>query len=239
MPDTRTHRGPHPEDAALFAPELWPKLREASHDLWWLLDRGYSAKSSLALVGNRFALTQRQRLALARCSCRATERDRRRSHVVADVALRGEALWIDGYNLLITIEVALGGGVILIGRDGACRDLASQHGTYRTVEETTAALTLIGEHLAVAGVTSAHWLLDRPVSNSGRLKQILLTQAAERNWNWSIDLEFSPDAVLSRCDAIVVSSDSAVLDRCARWTNLARTLIATAVPTAHVLELEN
>ena len=27
MPDQRKHRGPHPEDARLFAAELWPTFR--------------------------------------------------------------------------------------------------------------------------------------------------------------------------------------------------------------------
>ena len=30
MPDRREHRGPHPEDARLFAPEAWPLLNDAA-----------------------------------------------------------------------------------------------------------------------------------------------------------------------------------------------------------------
>jgi Protein of unknown function (DUF434) len=54
MPDTRTHRGPHPEDSRLFAPEAWPVLRQATEDLCWLLSRGYAASSALKLVGDRY-----------------------------------------------------------------------------------------------------------------------------------------------------------------------------------------
>src|SRR6266404_1471952 len=45
-------------------------------------------------------------------------------------------LLIDGFNLILTLESALGGGVMLVGRDGCYRDMASVHGTYRRVEET-------------------------------------------------------------------------------------------------------
>lgn len=237
MPDTRTHRGAHPEDAALFAPDQIPALRRAAADLDWLLDRGYAVRSSLALVGDRHGLTQRQRLAIARCACCVTDRDRRAQHQLDLAALQGEELWIDGYNLLITIEAALGGGVILVGRDGGCRDLASLHGTYRTVTETTPAIELIGAMLAGYGVKSCRWFLDRPVSNSGRLKEILLTTAEARGWSWDVQLEFSPDAVLVQTDAIVTSADSVVLDRCSRWVNVARDIITRRIPTAHVVNL--
>jgi hypothetical protein len=237
MPDTRTHRGPHPEDAGLFAPARWPALRRAAAEVCWLLDRGYALRSSLALVGDRHNLTQRQRLAIARSACAAQERDRRASHEVSLGDTRGSELWIDGYNLLISVEAALGGGVILLGRDGCIRDLASLHGTYRSVEETGPAIELVGEALAECAVGRCRWLLDRPVSNSGRLKKFLLITAATRGWDWNVDLEFSPDALLSRTAAVVVSSDSAVLDRCERWVNLAAWLLARRVPRAFIVDL--
>jgi hypothetical protein len=237
MPDTRSHRGAHPEDAKLFAPGQWPVLRTATSELCWLLDHGYAMVSSLALVGNRHALTDRQRLALARCASSDPQVQRRRTHEVAPGALTGRELWIDGYNLLISVEAALGGGVILQGRDGCCRDLASMHGTYRAVSETEPALQLIGEALAAWHVSECHWFLDRPVSNSGRLKTLMLELAAANGWPWQVQLEFNPDKVLSESPAIVVSSDSVVLDRCAKWFNGAREIIATRVPTAFIVAL--
>ena len=69
MPDRRAHRGPHPEDARLFAAEVHPALRRATGDLCWLLSRGYARESSLKLVGDRYGLLARQRIAVARCAC--------------------------------------------------------------------------------------------------------------------------------------------------------------------------
>ena len=66
MPDTRRHRGPHPQDAELFASETHPTLREAVNHLSWLLTRGYAERSSLKLVGDRFGLQERQRRAVMR-----------------------------------------------------------------------------------------------------------------------------------------------------------------------------
>jgi hypothetical protein len=237
MPDTRLHRGAHPEDATLFARENWPLLRRAASELWWLLDHGYAARSSLELVGNRHALTQRQRLALARAACSQAQRDERRAREMPVGALAGQELWIDGYNLLISLESALSGGIVLGARDGCYRDLASLHGTYRSVNETEPALRLIGDALASWRVARCHWLLDRPVSNSGRLQSMFLEMAVRAGWAWTVALEFSPDRVLAASDRIVVTSDSAVLDRCSQWVNLARALIASRVPTAWVFDL--
>lgn len=237
MPDERKHRGAHPEDGALFAPPHWPALRAASADLWWLLDRGYALRSALALTGDRHGLTQRQRLAVARCACSREQLERRAAHRVEPAALPGRELWIDGYNLLITIESALAGGVILLGRDGCHRDMASLHGTYREVAETRRAAELIGAAIEGWRVARCRWLLDRPVGNSGRLRGVLLEVARQAGWAWDVQLEFSPDKVLGETVAIVASSDSVVLDRCAQWCNVAREIIAVSVPSAPVIDL--
>ena len=77
MPDARAHRGPDPRDRDAFAPAAWPRLREAVADLSWLLTRGYAEASSLKLVGDRLALTERQRMAVRRCACADAARARR------------------------------------------------------------------------------------------------------------------------------------------------------------------
>ena len=69
MPDKRSHRGPHPDDAKLFAPEKIAHLRNAVEDFSLLLTKGYADKGALKLVGDKFSLTQRQRLAVMRSAC--------------------------------------------------------------------------------------------------------------------------------------------------------------------------
>jgi len=237
MPDTRTHRGPHPEDTRLFAPAAWPALRAATADLCWLLSRGYAAPSALKLVGDRHQLAARQRQALERCACPDAARQHRMARRLDSAALAGQELWLDGYNVLTSVEVALGGGVLLGAADGTYRDIASMHGTYRKVAETLPALELLGETTARTGARRWRWYLDRPVSNSGRLKRIMEGLAAARGWPWQIELVPSPDAVLGASAEIIATADSAVLDRCQRWFNLARDVIERKVPAAYVVRL--
>ena len=237
MPDKRTHRGPHPEDARLFAPEAIGDLRSAMTDYALLLTKGYAQKSSLKLVGDKFALTQRQRLALMRSTCSDQQLTSRIEHRVALEDVAGRRIALDGYNVLITIEAAISGGVIFKGRDGCCRDLASIHGTYRKVTETIPAVELIGRFLKEANVAGALWLLDKPVSNSGRLKTLIGELARKNDWPWEIDLVLSPDAVLTKGEMIAATSDSAVLDACKNWLNLATEIIIKKLTSATVIDL--
>lgn len=225
MPDTRTHRGPHPEDEDSFSAAALPGLRNATDDLCWLLSRGYAPASAVKLVGDRYALVNRQRIAVSRAACSDEARGIRTAHQLASGELRGEELWIDGYNALTTVEAALSGGVILHARDGCFRDMASMHGSYRKVAETVPAIELIGKSLAQFGVARCRWFLDRPVSNSGRLKTSLAEVADKGGWNWEIELVQNPDNVLAETDYVVASADSVILDRCRRWFNLARFVV--------------
>jgi hypothetical protein len=224
-------------DAKLFAAEKIPVLRRAVADYSLLLTKGYAEKSTLKLVGDRFALTERQRLAVMRCSCSDEQLAGRKSRQLDIGAVAGQGIAIDGYNILITIEAAMSGGMIFVGRDGCCRDLASIHGTYRKVTETIPAVELIGGFLQQIGAGQTLWLLDSPVSNSGRLKTLIREIAEKKGWNWQIELVTSPDAVLIKTDTIVVSSDSVVLDGCGKWVNLAGEIIRAQLPNANIIDL--
>jgi hypothetical protein len=237
MPDKRSHRGPHPADEKLFASESIPDLRLALVDYSLLLTKGYAEKSALKLVGDKFSLTQRQRLAIMRSACsdqQLASRSERRAEV-SDIA--GQSIAIDGYNVLITVEAAMSGGIIFKGRDGCFRDLASIHGTYRKVAETIPAVELIGQFLGQIGTAKALWLLDSPVSNSGRLKMLIGELAEQNNWSWEIQLLLSPDAELIKTDQIVASSDSVILDGCRKWTNLAAEIITRKIPSATIIDI--
>ena len=237
MPDRRKHRGPHPEDAGLFAAEIRSRLSQAVDDLCWLLTRGYAPDSSLKIVGDRYGLVARQRVAVARCSCGNADGGRRRMHEVAAGALHNQPLKLDGYNVLTTIEAALSGGVIFAARDGAYRDMASMHGTYRRVAETLPALELLGDELARLSVAECVLYLDRPVSNSGRLKSLIENVASSNGWPWRVELAANPDALLAESPEIVATADSVILDRCRAWYNLARAIIARQVPQAWIVDL--
>jgi hypothetical protein len=227
---TQRHRGKHPSDGELFAAGPLETLREAAADLSWLLDRGYQERSALKLVGDRHQLRGRQREALSRSVAGPEAVSARRERAIDPAAAAGESLVVDALNCLITVEAALAGGMVLVGLDGAWRDLASVHGTWRRVAETDQAIDLIGAAIAAAGLAAVRWLVDRPVSNSGRLAARLRERAAERGWSWEVATATSPDREIidAAGSAIAASSDSWILDSCQRWIDLPRAAIEGA-----------
>jgi len=237
MPRHQTHRGPAPKDERLFNPRQLPALRSATHDLCWLLDHGYSSHSAIELVGNRHTLVTRQRMAVSRCACSIEAVRQRREREIATELARGRELWIDGYNLLTVLETALSGGVVLLGRDGCCRDIAGIQRRYRKVNETEPGLRMIGETAADWGVTCCRWWLDKPVSNSGRLKTFIQEVAANAGWDMTVELVFNPDKVLWESEQIIATSDGVVLDRCRQWVNLSREIITHRIPRARMIHL--
>ena len=236
-PDRRRHRGAHPEDARLFEAARLASLRVAVSELSWLLSRGYQTKSALKLVGDRHNLSERQRLAVSRAACADESRARRAASRVSEREVPGAALVVDGFNLVILLEAALSGGVLVRGRDGCLRDLSSVHGSYRAVEETERAVTLAGEVLAALGPASVLWLFDSPVSNSGRLAARVREVAAVRGWPWEVRAEFNPDREIVNSGLVAVTSDSNVLDGVSRWLDLGRMIVEGHVPGAWVIDL--
>lgn len=226
MPDRRKHRGPHPHDADLFGEARWPALRRATFELSWLLGRGYAEAAALKLVGDRHSLRARQRDAIRRAACTDAERERRASKRVTVDDLADRVVALDGFNCIIAIEAGLSGAPLFVGRDGVYRDLSSVHGSYRKVSETERAVQLIAELLERARVREAAWYLDRPVSNSGRLKQLILDTTAGTELACTVAVVDDPDRQLVALDgAVIASGDSLVLDGCGAWIDVPATVL--------------
>ena len=231
MPNRQRHRGAHPEDLRLFDRSQLKRMRPAAEEIVWLLGRGYPLATAVDVVGNHHQLEARQRLALGRALCSPEQRERRLARALERTAARGRTLLVDGFNLIISVEVALSGGLVLDCSDGTVRDLAGLRGSYHPVAETDGALELIGRELASIGPTRVRFFLDAPVSNSGRLRARIEAQA--RGWPFAVDAEVvpNPDAILSRADN-AVTADSTVLDRCGSWLNLGRFILDRHLPAA-------
>ncbi|MAE69790.1 MAG: hypothetical protein CME06_04890 [Gemmatimonadetes bacterium] len=225
MSDRRRHRGPHPRDRRLFGSDRLDDLRWAAEDYAWLLGRNYAPGAALTLVGNRFQLHQRQRAALMRAVCAP---EQARSRCAKRVACEGRRVVVDGFNVLVTVEAALSGGLVLRGTDRLLRDLASVHGTYRRVDETIRAIELLSGELAAA--SEALWLFDRPVSNSGRIAALV------REAGWRAELADSADRRAIELGRPLATSDGPLIDRITSHVDLTGPIVSR-LADAWVVEL--
>ena len=208
-------RGYVPEDDRNFLPSALETMRTASRHIDYLINEGYDLKQASVFVGNHFLLSERQRLAIMRSLATREQISIRK----AKEKTAGREIWVDGFNMIITLEVLHCDSVLFACMDGTIRDLASLRGTYRIIPETDHAVRMLFESLKEMGAESVHILLDEPVSNSGRLK-VLIAEAGE-DYSFSLDIQIRKDVDRELYGKEnVITSDSVILDHCGSWINL-------------------
>lgn len=165
--------------------------------------------------------SERQRLSLARSVSAREWIEKRCNKELLQKGIQNlpQTVHIDGFNLIITLEVALSGSPILFCRDGTIRDLAGLRGTYRIIDQTQQAIEQILGQLDILHIAEAIFYLDAPVSNSGRLSS-LIKQCAE-NYEVAVSIQVIPDVdrVLEKLEG-VISGDAIILNHCVSWLNI-------------------
>lgn len=231
-----SNRGPHPEDADQFGADQHTRLRGAVRDLSWLRSRGYGDGATLKLVGDRYQLKRRQRDAVARSACSDAERTHRLHARLSPQEVAGREIHVDAFNVLITVEAALGGAYLFVGRDTAYRDVNPLKGTYRIVRQTNSAIEHLRATLRALDPLRVIWHLDRSVSNVGRVKE-RLADASPEALAWRLEEEKDVDGVLCSAASPVVTSDSTILDATDAWLHLEALVHARHAPDANVVDL--
>lgn len=234
MPET-VLRGYMPEDARDFWGERLALLRGAQKDVAYLLNRGYDVEHAVRFVGDHFQLSARQRMALMRATSRENDRRARRQKEICTAA-GDKVLRIDGFNVIILLEAALSGSTVLRCMDGVYRDLCGLHGTYRIIDKTPVALGLLASEIQKTGACKAEFYLDAPISNSGRLRALILSSFAKQPFQTEVFLVNHADALLWDREN-VATGDAIILDRCVSWLNLPRHILERELPGFEPVEL--
>ncbi|KFF73713.1 hypothetical protein HX13_18020 [Chryseobacterium sp. P1-3] len=220
------NRGKNTGDDTLFASEKQiSKLKSAVQDMQYLLTRGYPEKASAELAGNRYRFKSRQIQALRGASASEMQIKNRKLKRLEAADLKEKNVYLDGFNVLILLESLFSGAYIFEGADGCFRDLSGVHGTYKRVSQTMSAMDAVALFFRKNQLKKLVWIFDQPVSNSGRIKQLILDFAVENNLNWEAELQYNPDKFLAESSEIIISSDAWILDHCKKWFNLIGYLI--------------
>lgn len=217
-------RGYLPSDDKEFSPESVKTLNRAGEDLYYLLNREYHIKGASTFVGNHYLLSERQRLALARAISPEKSIVFRKEKEVSINNLEGRTVHIDGFNTIITLEVAFSDSLLIKCMDGTVRDLAALRGTYRLIDKTETAIIHIGKILERSKINKAIFYLDAPVSNSGRLKMRIMELLKDFDFEVQAEVISDVDSVLAKLDN-VITSDAIILDNCISWINLTKEII--------------
>ncbi|MDE5584234.1 MAG: DUF434 domain-containing protein [Ruminococcus sp.] len=217
-------RGFVPTDSRDFGEKSLEKLRKSAEEVYFLVSRGYAVKNATVFAGNHHMLSERQRLAVARAVSPKSSIMSRKQKELSDGDIKGETVFIDGFNLIITLETAFSGSPLFHCMDGTIRDLAGLRGSYRLIDKTYTAISAVAETLTALGIKKAVFYLDSPVSNSGRLGYKISELMNNCPFETEIFIEGAVDSILEK-KSHVVTSDAIILDRCISWFNLTERVI--------------
>ncbi|HZX21649.1 MAG TPA: DUF434 domain-containing protein, partial [Clostridia bacterium] len=196
-----------------------------------------SMDTIINFVGNHYLLSSRQRLALRKATAMEIQYKNRRSTLLPLESAKHGCMFIDGFNIIITLEVALSGSILILGKDGVLRDLAGLRGTYKLIDKTETALGLIGMVLNKFNIPQVKFFLDKLVSNSGKLKNKILNHSKVWNIPTEVELVRDPDPILSDMER-VVTGDSVILDNCKSWFNLSGKIVEDYIKDAWIIRFD-
>lgn len=195
------------------------KIHDAAYDLRFLLDRGYKKKNAVTFVANKYLLDNKQRNFLVRSIFSKTRSDERKRRIVDIHEIANKPLFIDGYNVLITVESILtdDAEAIILCDDGVLRDVNAIFGKYKFSWMTEKALNEIISILKKYNPSSVNFFFDSPVSFSGKLaeltKKIMDVHEIEGEVKLSKIVDYELVKAANDTGGIVATSDSVMIDK--------------------------
>lgn len=201
------------------------KISEAVHDLRYLLNRGYRKKGALKFVSDRYLLNIHERNYLARKVFSREVAVSRQNKILHISRVKDENIFVDGYNVLITVESICTGQPSLVRcDDGFLRDVNAVFGKYSIKNTTKTALTQIILLLKCYKPKFVEFLYDSPVSQSGELSKITRNLLNANDVPGCAVTSKNVDSELinlsKEVQGIIATSDSAVIDKIQRVVDI-------------------
>ncbi len=213
-------------------------LLPASCDFRFLLERGYPRDSALKFVGDHYQLHIQERDILLRGVFSKKISLKRQKKCLSPIELKDTHLAIDGYNILITLESALKGRLLILADDGFIRDISRVFRSFRPTKLTKDTCWLIFRFLKEVSIKKVSFYLDKPFSKSGELALKINRWLKEYELTGQAFTVFSPEAILKTHHGPVATADSIVLDKAKSLFDLAGYLIIHYIKDKNILRLD-
>ncbi|HIH69939.1 DUF434 domain-containing protein [Methermicoccus shengliensis] len=202
---------------SLTLPEF---LQRPAEDLRLLLDRGYRKQHALQFVSDHYRLESRWRYVLSRAVHSTSTVKMRAKKKISCGALKGEVLWVDGHNVLITIESVLRGNELFLCDDGFLRDTRGVFRSFRLTETTIEAVRLVIGFLRKSEVKEVHFVFDRRLSRSGELAAHVRSALCASCLKGDACTSEAVDFLLKHVHGVVASADGPIVDAADRVIDL-------------------
>jgi len=213
-------------------------LQKAAKDFRYLVNRGYSRRAALELVGNRYQLTSDQRHLLHRGVFSRPDSSSRQKKTIPIEGIRNRHLAIDGYNVLITIEAGLGGRPLIFADDGFVRDISGISGSFKKSKATEEALRLVLKIVKEVKPRRTLFLFDAPISMSGKLAQEVRSLLKRADLPGDAMAVRVPEGILIGFPGVVATSDTAIIDQSKKVVDLAREILKRSGKLKSLIKLK-
>jgi hypothetical protein len=190
-----------------------PQLPVAAKDIRYLLEKGYPKTGAIRFVSDHYRLSSEQRHILTRTVIKPEIARLRRKKRISCENITGRTLAIDGYNVLIAIEGALGNYPLWISDDGFVRDTMGKFRNFKMTESTNRAIEKLMGFLSVHSPSEVTVMLDRPISNSGKLAALIREKMKAYGIEGDVETADNVDYCLKAGNTdIVATSDGIIID---------------------------
>lgn len=186
----------------------------AAIDYRYLLERHYPQKVMLKMVGDRYALNGTERTMLYRGITTAKQAGFRKQKTITLKSNAFVELYIDGFNVLITIGNYLLGKTTYLATDGFVRDAAELDGKSLTPENTSRSMKLVLEYLCSINPGPVYIYLDQSLDPNQRHYRQIGGLTGACNIQVTIESVVSADQMLmNKTPGVCATSDSTIVDR--------------------------
>ncbi len=189
------------------------ELKEAIKDYRFLLNRKYSRKAGLKIVGDRYMLSREQRSILYRGVSEEISAGLRKSKLTG--IPREKKVYIDTYNVLFTIGNYLNGRPVFLSDDGFLRDAGELRGRFTSKKLLQRIVRLLYDFFDKNEGNDYINFIDKPVSNSGSLAKEMNTFFRKNDIKGYAETCDSPDHRIINYALpadVVCTSDSLIID---------------------------
>jgi len=197
------------------------KVFEAAKDLRYLLERGYRRESALKPIVDKYQLSINQRLLLYRAVYDASNAAKHKEKIVTVDKIKDSKLAIDGYNVIITVESSLRGGLLVLCDDGFIRDISAVHGKHRITSTTEKALGMLVKALQELKPYETIFFFDAQVSKSGELASHVRRALKGSGLTGSAHAVERADVSTLNFGNIIATSDSVLISKAGAVFDLA------------------
>ncbi|MGD0951078.1 MAG: DUF434 domain-containing protein [Methanotrichaceae archaeon] len=184
------------------------------------MDRGYPKESAIRFVSDHHRLPEEERFVLTRVVVPSDTAKARKDKIQPLEALHGIDLFIDGYNVLISVESLLEGKTVYLCDDGFLRDVQGIFRSYRPSDLTAPALDAIFDLLASACPAVIEVLLDQQISMSGRLAVLMRRVMAEHDVLGMVGTARDVDRQLKEMKGVIATGDGTIIDAVVRVVDI-------------------